>query len=184
MADTTIPDKAFAMFIDALDKANVLTAERFPGERAKRQPVHTVYGGAHLFKADAAQKLGRAALGALQEYAPDASSLADAIGIDRPLADRIYPRVVDKLTREPVEDFRIDFEDGFGNRPDEEEDRFARGAADEVAAGLAAGPLPPSIGIRIKPLNEELKWRSLRTFDLFLTALLEQTERSQNAPLP
>ena len=175
MADTTIPDKAFAMFIDALDKANVLTAERFPGELAKRQPVHTVYGGAHLFKADAAQKLGRAALGALQEYAPGASSLADAIGIDRPLADRIYPRVVDKLTREPVEDFRIDFEDGFGNRPDEEEDRCARGAADEVAAGLAAGSLPPGIGIRIKPLSEELKRRSFRTFDLFLTRLLERT---------
>src|SRR5437867_5866368 len=175
MADTTIPDKAFAMFIDALDKANVLAAERFPGELAKRQPVHTVYGGAHLFRADAAQKLGRAALSALQEYAPDASSLADAIGIDHPLADRIYPRVVDKLTREPVEDFRIDFEDGFGNRSDEEEDRFARGAADEVAAGLAAGSLPPGIGIRIKPLSEELKRRSFRTFDLFLTRLLERT---------
>src|SRR5206468_10308671 len=105
MAETTIPEKAFAMFIDALDKANALTAERFPGELAKRQPVHTVYGGAHLFKADAAQKLGRAALSALQEYAPDESSLADAIGIDHPLADRIYPRVVDKMTREPVEDF-------------------------------------------------------------------------------
>src|SRR5437867_10476266 len=180
MADTTIPDKAFAMFIDALDKANVLAAERFPGELAKRQPVHTVYGGAHLFRADAAQKLGRAALSALQEYAPDASSLADAIGIDHPLADRIYPRVVDKLTREPVEDFRIDFEDGFGNRSDEEEDRFARGAADEVAAGLAAGSLPPGIGIRIKPLSEELKRRSFRTFDLFLTRLLERT----NGALP
>src|SRR2546425_5476921 len=175
MADTTIPDKAFAMFIDALDKANVLTAERFPGELAKRQPVHTVYGGAHLFKADAAQKLGRAALGALQEYAPDPSSLADAIGIDRPLADRIYPRVVDKLTREPVEDFRIDFEDGFGHRPDHEEDGFALTAANEVALGLSGGTLPPSIGIRIKPLNEELKRRSLRTFDMFLTRLLERS---------
>src|SRR5438552_17089165 len=109
MADTAIPDKAFAMFIDALDKANVLTAERFPGELAKRQPVHTVYGGAHLFKADAAQKLGRAALGALQEYAPDAPSLSDAIGIDRSLANRIHPRVGGKLTREPVEACRIHF---------------------------------------------------------------------------
>jgi citrate lyase beta subunit len=180
MADTTIPEKAFATFIDALDKANVVAAERFPGELARRQPVHTVYGGAHLFTGDAAQKLGRVALGALHEYAPDASSLADAIGIDRPLAARIYPRVVDKLTREPVEDFRIDFEDGFGNRPDEEEDRFARAAADEVAAGLAAGSLPPGIGIRIKPLSEELKRRSLRTFDLFLTRLLERT----NGALP
>src|SRR4029077_2202436 len=77
--------------------------------------------------------------------------------------------------REPVEDFRIDFEDGFGSRPDEEEDRFAKSTADDVASGLAAGTLPPGIGIRIKPLSEELKRRSLRTFDLFLTRLLERT---------
>src|SRR2546421_1624411 len=166
------------MFIDALDKANAQTAERFPGELAKRQPVHTVYGGAQLFKADAAQNLGGAALNALHEYAPDAASLADAIAIDRALADRIYLRVIDKLTREPVEDFRIDFEDGFGNRSDEEEDRFARSTADEVAAGLAHRTLPPSIGIRIKPLTEELKRRSLRTFDLFLTRLVDRLEQA------
>ncbi len=175
MSDTSIPEKAFATFIDALDKANVRVAERFPGEPAARQPVHTVYGGAHLFKADAAQKLGGVALGALREHAPDGATLAGAIDIDPALADRIYPRVADKLTREPVEDFRIDFEDGFGNRSDEEEDRFARAAAEEVAAGLAAGSLPPGIGIRIKPLSEELKRRSLRTFDLFLTRLLDRT---------
>jgi citrate lyase beta subunit len=134
-----------------------------------------VYGGAHLFKADAANKLGRVALGALHDYAPDGSALAAAIGIDPGLADRIYPRIVDKLTREPVEDFRIDFEDGFGNRPDEEEDLFAKTAADEVAAGLTAGWLPLGIGIRIKPLSEDLKRRSLRTFDLFLTRLLDRT---------
>src|SRR3989475_1369713 len=175
MTDTTIPDKAFAMFIDALDKANVVTAERFPGELAKRQPVHTVYGGAHLFKADIAQKLGASALKALHDHAPDAPSLAHVFDLDPPLADRIYPRVVDKLTREPVEDFRIDFEDGFGHRPDHEEDGFALTAANEVALGLSGGTLPPSIGIRIKPLNEELKRRSLRTFDMFLTRLLERS---------
>src|SRR5439155_993769 len=67
------------------------------------------------------------------------------------------------------------FEDGFGNRPDHEEDGFAQLVANEVAAGLSNGSLPPSIGIRIKPLNDELKRRSLRTFDLFLTRLLERT---------
>src|SRR6476646_9908579 len=142
MADTTIPDKALAVFVDALDKANVKVAERFPGELARRQPVHVVYGGAHLFKADAVKKLGAVALQALEEYAPDASALADAIGIDRGLAARIHPRVLDKLTREPIEDFRLDFEDGFGNRPDAEEDGFAQSAAEEVAAGFAAGSLP------------------------------------------
>jgi citrate lyase beta subunit len=175
MSDTSIPEAALTTFLDALDKANLRVAEQFPGDSPARQPVHTVYGGAHLFKADAAQKLGAVALRSLQEHAPDAAALAGVLDLDRALADRVYLRIIDKLTREPVEDFRIDFEDGFGNRPDEEEDRFARAAADEVANALAAGTLPPWIGIRIKPLTEELKRRSLRTFDLFLTKLLERT---------
>jgi hypothetical protein len=175
MADTSIPDAALSTILDTLDKANVATARRFPGDSPARQPVHSVYGGAHLFKADAAPKLGALALRALQEHAPDAASLAAVLGLDRGLADRVYLRIIDKLTREPVEDFRIDFEDGFGTRSDEEEDRFARAAADEVASGLDAGTLPPWIGIRIKPLSEELKRRSLRTFDLFLTRLLART---------
>jgi citrate lyase beta subunit len=175
MADTTIPENALTSFLDTLDKANIRVAEQFPGDSPRRQPVHTVYGGAHLFKADLVQKLGALALETLHEYAPDAGALSAALGLPRGLADRIYPRIVEKLTREPVEDFRIDFEDGFGNRPDEEEDRFAQAAADEVAAAMSAGTLPPGIGIRIKPLNEELKRRSLRTFDLFLTRLLGRT---------
>src|SRR5215207_9611089 len=130
MADTTIPENALNAFLDALDKGNVRVAERFPGDSPQRQPAHTVYGGAHLFKADAAPKLGAVALKSLQEHAPDAAALAAALGLDPALADRIYLRVIDKLTREPIEDFRIDFEDGFGNRPDEEEDRYALAAAD------------------------------------------------------
>src|ERR1700716_1415818 len=142
MADTTIPEKSLAGIIDLLDKANVGVAGFSPGASPVRQPVHVVYGGAHLFKADAAQKLGAVALRTLQDHAPDAASFASALGLDPALARRIYPRVVEKLTREPVEDFRIDFEDGFGNRSDEDEDRFAQSAAEEVAAGFAAGTRP------------------------------------------
>jgi hypothetical protein len=180
MAETTIPENALSAFLDALDQGNVRVAERFPGESPHRQPVHTVYGGAHRFKADAAQKFGAVALQALAEHAPDAATFAAAIDLEAAAAHRIYERVVAKLNREPVEDFRIDFEDGFGNRPDYEEDGFAQIAANEVAAALSDGTLPPSIGIRIKPLNDELKRRSLRTFDLFLTRLLERS----NGKLP
>jgi citrate lyase beta subunit len=176
MAETTIPENALTAFLDALDKGNVRVAERFPGDSPHRQPVHTVYGGAHLFKADAAPKLGAVALKALNEHAPDPATLASAIGLEATVADLIYRRVVEKLTREPVEDFRIDFEDGFGNRPDHEEDGYAQIAANEVAAAMRDRTLPPSIGIRIKPLSAELKRRSLRTFDLFLTRLLERSE--------
>ncbi|HZR26633.1 MAG TPA: hypothetical protein VFA59_23765 [Vicinamibacterales bacterium] len=180
MGDTSIPENALTPIVDSLDAGNTRTAELFPGDSPARQPVHVIYGGAHLFKADSAQKLGALALKALQEHAPDAATLAHAIGLDPALGDRIYLRIIDKLTREPIEDLRIDFEDGFGARPDQEEDAFALQCADEVATGLAKGTLPPSIGIRIKPLNDEHKRRSLRTLDMFLTRLTDRT----NGQLP
>ncbi|MEO8260409.1 MAG: phosphoenolpyruvate kinase [Acidobacteriota bacterium] len=175
MGNTTIPPTLFDAVINGLQAANHHVAARFPGEPPARQPVHVVYGGAHLFRPDTILKLGAIARRTLEEYAPTADRLAEAIGLDASLAHRLYPRLADKLTREPVEDFRIDFEDGFGNRPDAEEDRFAVDAARHVAAAAARGngALPQSIGIRIKPLGEELKRRSLRTLDLFVTSLLD-----------
>jgi citrate lyase beta subunit len=174
---TTLSDAALGPILQSLRKANTAFAGRYPGDSARRQPVHTVYGGAHVFKADTAPRLGALALKALAEYAPDAHSFASAIGLPEGLEHRIGERVSEKLRREPVEDFRIDFEDGYGNRPDAEEDGHAASAAREVAAGLAAGTLPPAIGIRVKPLTEELKRRSLRTLDLFATELLDRAGR-------
>ena len=176
MAQTTIPESAMTTLLDALDLGNRRVAEAYPGERTQRQPIHTVYGGAHLFTSAIVRKLGGLALRALEEYAPTPEALADALDLKPALARLIYPRVVGKLTREPIEDLRIDFEDGFGNRSDEEEDRFAIAAAGELANAHASGTLPPGVGIRVKPLGEELKRRSLRTFDLFLTTLLTITD--------
>jgi citrate lyase beta subunit len=175
VAETTISAIALQRISEELARANRSVSQRYPGDTETRQPVHTVYGGAHLFTSDIAQKLGAAALKTVEEYAPTSANLADAFSITPELAARIHPRIIDKLTREPVEDFRIDFEDGFGTRSDAEEDHFARAAAEHVANGLAAKTLPPGIGIRIKTLSEELKARSLRTFDLFLTGLFERT---------
>ena len=166
------PDE-IARITAALSDANKTFMRFYPGESNRRQAVHTVYGGAHLFRADSAQKLGTVALRSLDEYAPDAKTLTGAIGIDA--SEKIYARIVEKLRREAVEDFRLDFEDGYGNRPDEEEDGHAASAAAEVARGLAAGTLPPFIGIRIKPLNEDLRVRSIRTLDIFMAALLSET---------
>lgn len=161
----------------ALSDANKAFMRHYPGESNRRQAVHTVYGGAHLFKADSPQKLGAVALRSLQEYAPDGKTLAEVLGTsgDEQLAHKVYDRVVEKLKREPVEDFRLDFEDGYGNRPDAEEDGHAASSAVEVARGLKENSLPPFIGIRIKPLSEDLRVRSVRTLDIFITALLAET---------
>jgi citrate lyase beta subunit len=157
----------------SLDPALAAFAKRFPGESGARQPVHTVYGGAQLFKSDTTQKLGALALRALAEFAPDAKTLAAAIGLDERSVDVVYTRVVEKLRREPVEDFRIDFEDGYGNRPDDEEDGHAAAAARELAAGMANGTLPPFIGIRVKTFSQELMRRGIRTLDIVYSTLLE-----------
>jgi citrate lyase beta subunit len=150
-------------------------------ETSARQPVHTVYGGAHLFRADSAEKLGALALRSLQDYAPDPETFTRAIGLPGgEMASVLYERVTDKLSREPVEDFRLDFEDGYGSRPDAEEDGHARAAGREVAEGLASGSLPPFVGIRIKPLTKELETRAVRTLEGFLASVVEEAGRLPN----
>lgn len=172
---TTLTAASLGDVFARLRGANLAFARRYPGESGRRQPVQTVYGGAHLFRSDSAAKLGALALRALEEHAPTAADLAEAAGLPQALAPMIWSRVSEKLRREPVEDFRVDFEDGYGNRPDAEEDGHAESVAREMAAGLAAGTLPPFIGIRIKPFTEELRERSVRTLDLFLTTLTRET---------
>ncbi len=167
------PDE-IAKISATLSEANKAFMRHYPGESNRRQAVHTVYGGAHLFRADSAQKLGAVALRSLEKYAPEPATLGAALGLDANV-DKLYARIAEKLRREAVEDFRLDFEDGYGNRPDEEEDGHAASAAGEVARGLAVGTLPPFIGIRIKPLNEDLRARSIRTLDIFMTSLLRET---------
>jgi citrate lyase beta subunit len=158
-----------------LRAANAAFAAKYPGERSDRQPVHTVYGGAHLFGADTARRLGQRALEALEENAPDAATLARAFDLEPRLAERVRARVVHKLRSEPVEDFRIDFEDGYGVRSDEEEDGHALACASEVARGRSEGVLPPFFGIRIKSMTEETRGRACRTLDVFLTAMIRGT---------
>lgn len=165
---------ALAEAESALREANQRFAAEHPGEGPGRQPVHTVYGGAQLFAADSVPKLGSIALRAMEQYATDAAALGNAVGIsDHPALTTIDKRVREKLKREPIEDFRIDFEDGYGNRPDAEEDHHCSVVASELTKGMAAGTLSPFIGMRVKPLNEELRARSLRTLDLVMTRLIE-----------
>lgn len=175
----SLPANEINRLLAGLEGAWAEHRRRHPGDAERRQPVHTVAGGAHLFRRDTAAKLGRIARAYLDRYAGDPGGLRDALGGALParLADVVYARVREKLAREPVESFLIDFEDGFGARPGEEEDAAARAAAGETAAGVATGGLPPALGIRIKPLSEVTGERALRTLDLFLTALRAAGQR-------
>jgi citrate lyase beta subunit len=174
-ARTSLPEKKLAKALDRVQRAQSRFLARYPGDSGARQPVHTVYGGAHLFSSDTPKKLGELAIKALDNYASDATTFGEALGIRGDLAGKVRERVRDKLGREAVEDFRIDFEDGYGNRSDEEEDGHAAAAAQQVAAGVLANTLSPFIGIRIKPMTRDLAARSLRTLDIFLTEMVGAT---------
>jgi citrate lyase beta subunit len=162
-----------------LKKANRRFNQNFPGESAERQPTHTVYGGAQIFKSNVGTKMGEAASKHFNEHAPTARALIDALEIkdaDEKIWQQVHSRTVNKLKSEPVEDFRIDFEDGYGNRPDNEEDGHAESAAKEVVEGMRQKTLPPFIGIRIKPFNEERFARGLRTLDIFMSTLVSESK--------
>lgn len=173
----SIPDKKKEELFGQLKKANSTFQQRYPGDRTERQPVHTLYGGANLFKHDSAQALAQRAIEIFETYAPNPEVFGTVFGLSTSagFSKKVYDKVYAKLKAEAIEDFRIDFEDGYGNRSNEEEDETARVAALEVAKGMQEKTLPPFIGIRIKPFNEEMKERGLRTLDIFLSTLAGAT---------
>ncbi len=162
--------------LDDLDRrlapADADLAARYPGDAGGRQPVHTVYVPADLMTPGLTADWGAQARAALDQHAASAPALAEATGVDATLVARVFPRVLDKLTREPIEDLRLDFEDGYGARPDEQEDHDALAVARALATEIEAGTSPPSVGLRIKCLEAATRRRGLRTLDLFLSGLL------------
>ena len=139
--NTTLNDKIIHELSQRLDRTISIFDKHYPGESGMRQPVHTVYGGAHLFKADTPQKLGSLALRSLETYAPNEETFAQVLGINEKFTNVIYERITSKLTTEAVEDLRIDFEDGYGVRTDDEEDGHAVNAAHEMAKALENSPV-------------------------------------------
>jgi citrate lyase beta subunit len=164
---------AYARLDEALAEVDAQLVAAYPDDSGARQPVHTVYVPADRFTSELAQEWGALALAALDTQLPDAAALAEVLAVEESLAAAVLPRVRAKLTTGAIEDLRVDFEDGYGPRPDAEEDDAARRAAGALAAIDLA-----FCGIRFKGLEPDTRRRGLRTLDLFLGALLE------TAPLP
>ena len=135
-------------------------------ESAHPQPVHTLYGGAHLFTPDAVAKVRRVAKSTLAEY-------GTADWLEGPCKGAVTALLEARLDARPVDDQRIDFEDGYGPRGDEEEDGHAKAAALAVAEALHANALPPLLGIRVKSFGPATRRRAERTLATFFGALGE-----------
>jgi citrate lyase beta subunit len=154
-----------------LASADAALAGQYAGDRGVRQPVHTVYVPADRYDAGTVPAWRASAQEALAAYGSSAEELAAVTGMADHLVRDVYPRVQAKLTDEPIEDLRIDFEDGFGQRPDEQEDDAAVSAAHALADSVRTGTAAPFNGIRFKSFEAPTRRRGLRTLDLFVGAL-------------
>jgi citrate lyase beta subunit len=164
MPAVALPDDVYAELDRRLAPVDAARTAAYPGERPGRQPVHTCYVPADAVVGGLARSWGEAALAALDEHGlPD-------LGLDPALVEQVLPRVRDKLAREPVEDLRVDAEDGYRGAPDAEDDDVVRAAA-AVAADVRAGTAPPGVGIRAKSLEGPTRHRGVRSLDLFLGGL-------------
>jgi citrate lyase beta subunit len=166
-----LPEDVYAELDRRLAPVDAARLAAYPGERPTRQPVHTCYVPADAVVPGLAATWGAAALAALDEHGlPD-------LGLDPALVEQVLPRVRAKLATEPIEDLRVDAEDGYRGGPDAEDDDVLRAAA-LVAADVRGGAAPPSVGIRAKSLEGPTRRRGVRSLDLFLGAFgTESTQR-------
>ena len=154
-----------------LAPTDAMLAREFPGVGSARQPVHTVYVPGDLARAGVAREWGDRAL-ALVEEQGGMPQLAADLGLDPGLVEEVAPRVQAKLEREPVEDLRVDFEDGY--RPDDDATHDAdvlRAVADRRAdeeAGLATA----FWGVRFPCFEAPARARGLRTLELTVSELV------------
>ena len=168
-------DDADLAFADAsLAGTDDLLRTAYPGDTGLRQPVHTVYVPAHRFAAGLAATWGAEAT-RLVEAAGGFGRLVAELELPDSDSGRVAERVRLKLATEPIEDLRIDFEDGYGDHGDAAEDAVATAAATQLADDISTGIAPPFTGIRFKCLEPETRRRGLRTLDLFVTALVERS---------
>ena len=149
----------------------------WPGRPTPRQPVQVLYVPAHRLPEDPVATLGGEARRLLADHAPDGVALASAVDLPGSMGDRVHARVRAKLDREPIEDLRVDFEDGYVGHDEAEEDADAVRTGRIVGRMLVEDRCTPFVGLRVKSFTDGLASRSVATLDAFLEALLGEAER-------
>jgi citrate lyase beta subunit len=152
-------------------------AKHYAGVTEGRQPVSTVYVPADRFSRTTAADFGAEALRLLNLHTPGEGSFGSSFMLDPTIAGLVRSRVAAKLAADPVEDIRIDFEDGYGVRSDVEEDETVSQVVEAVAAAYQAQQLPHFWGLRVKSFADGGHERAMRTLDGFLTSLRDRLGR-------
>ena len=163
MAAQSLDDADLADLLSPLHASDERLRSTYPGG-VPVQPAHTCYVPADRLRPSEARRWGDEARALLAEHAPDAAALSAALG--RELPDGTWEDLLRLLAERPVHDLRVDLEDGYGRRPDDEED-----AAVDRAVRLLAEDPPPAYGLRVKALEAGSAERSARTLDRWVTGL-------------
>ena len=156
--------------------AEATLAANYPGDTTTRQPVHTVYLPADLFETDTISRWGASAVELLDRFAPDAASFARAVDAPEAQVAEVYERLREKLRTAPIEDFRIDFEDGYGRRADEIEDGHVDAVVTALRSALTKDDRPTWWGIRFKCFEAPTRARGVRTLALFVAAMADAAD--------
>jgi hypothetical protein len=168
-----LPADAIAAIDQALAPLDAWAAKRWPGGALLGQPAHTVYVSAAFAKPGVCGAWGRAALASLDAHAPTPAALAAAVGLPVDAVRDAWPLLRDVLASRPIQDLRVDLEDGYGPHTDAEEDA----ETDRAAATLLAESVDPAgpvrLGIRHRSLEVATRARAIRTFDRLVGRLTE-----------
>ena len=171
----SLGDAVLADIDRRLAAADARLADRYPGDDGRRQPVHTVYIPGDEYSATMPAAWGSAALAAAND-AHGLDAIADMVGASGDTdcePETLAALVENKLTTEPIEDLRIDFEDGYGTVDDATEDADVTRAVTALRGALDAGTSTPFVGTRFKCLEAATRARGLRTLDMFVSGLVD-----------
>jgi hypothetical protein len=173
MSGPRLSEQVLAEVDQRLAGTDAFLARAYPGEDGRRQPVHTVYVPADRYQVDLPRQWGEQAAALVDEHGGWAA-LCREVGVADQLVDAVAERAAAKLAAEPIEDLRLDFEDGYGLREDEVEDADAVAVAGRLAEAFGSAAAPAFVGLRFKCFEAPTRRRGLRTLDLFLTTLLDR----------
>jgi citrate lyase beta subunit len=157
---TRLPENVRARIEAVLDTVDAELRSRYPGPDGRAQPIHTAYVPADRVTAETPGDWGAAATKLLDVHHDMLAELDGTASL---------PAVRERLERDPIQDLRIDFEDGYGFRSDDEEDRAAT-AVGTILSGWARAGRPAGVGVRTKGLAGAERRRALRTLELVLDA--------------
>jgi citrate lyase beta subunit len=167
-----------------------------PSIQVTERRFHTFYGGAHLFKETTFSRMTQLGQQGFERFFATPKALGDwydlvfhvpadnvkiegalrqgSVGFSEADLTQLHTLLKACISRQFLEDYRIDFEDGYGVHEPTEELAQAERSAKVLAQVLASAPsleALPNVGIRLKPFSGGQAAHSVRLLGHFFETL-------------